>query len=507
MARTLNRADVTAALRGFRRIGSEPFEILCPAVEAVAFRDVIELYLTLTGARQVRWRDADGNVVEKQSLPRIAANLLADVWALPYQILRQRQGARLAMKQAGARLLSSGAPARALYLRSDHWFGTHSGGSVGHVCGVIAGLRRHGIATEVVATDRLAGVPSDAQFHLCRPVYGAGRNVPCVPELAYNDRMTDFADRYWTAWRPDFIYQRLSLCNFAGAALRRRHGVPYICEYNGSLAWMARHWDKRPLLLERTSLAIEEVALSAADLVVVVSDASRKELLERGLPPDRILVNPNGVDPDIYYPEVDGSAVRARFGIGEEIVIGFIGTFGKWHGAEKLGLAFARLLTERPGLRSRLRLLMIGDGPMKPAAEQALRGRGAADRAVFTGLVPQEQGPAHLAACDILVSPHVPNPDGTPFFGSPTKLFEYMAMGKPILASDLDQIGEVLRHGDTAWMVRPGDEAALAQGLAALIDDPALRVRLGAAARRDAVAKHSWAAHVERILAALGGAA
>jgi glycosyltransferase involved in cell wall biosynthesis len=507
VARTLNCAEVTAALRGFRRIGSEPFEILCPAVDTVAFRDVIELYLTLTGASHVRWRDADGRIAEKQPLARIAANLLADIWALPVQLLRQRRGARMVVKQAGARLIPSRAPQRALYLRSDHWFGTQSGGSVGHVRGVIAGLRRRGIVTDVVATDRLAGVPDDAQFHLCRPAYGIGRNLPCVPELAYNDRMTAFADSRWAAWRPDFIYQRLSLCNFTGAALRGLHGVPYICEYNGSLAWMARHWDKRPLLFERTALAIEQAALAAADLVVVVSDASRKELLARGLPSDRILVNPNGVDPEIYHPAVDGGAVRERAGIGDEIVLGFIGTFGKWHGAEKLAHAFARLLSDRPDLRPRIRLLMIGDGLMKPAAEQALREGGAADRAIFTGLVPQEQGPAHLAACDILVSPHVRNPDGSPFFGSPTKLFEYMAMGRPILASDLDQIGEVLRHGETAWMAPPGDADALAQGLAVLIEDPALRARLGAAARREAVATYSWTAHVQRILTALGGAA
>jgi glycosyltransferase involved in cell wall biosynthesis len=498
---------VTAALRGFRRIGAEPVEILCPAVESIAFRDVIELYLALSGVRDARWRDGDGCVAGRQSLLRIAANLLSDLGALPYQILRQRRRARTVVDQVGARLRPPAEPARALYLRSDHWFGTRSGGSVGHIRGVIDGLRRLGISTEVVATDRLAGIPADGQFHLCRPIYGAGRNLPSVPELAYNDQMTRFVEDNWAAWRPDFIYQRLSLCNFAGAELRRCHRVPYVCEYNGSLAWMARHWDKRPLLLERTALAIEGAALACADLVVAVSEASRSELVDRGIRADRILVNPNGVDPDIYHPAVDGSAVRARYGIGDELVIGFIGTFGKWHGAENFARAFARLLSERPDLRVRLRLLMIGDGLTKPAAEQGLGALGAADRAIFTGLVPQEQGPAHLAACDILVSPHVPNPDGSRFFGSPTKLFEYMAMGRPILASDLDQIGDVLTHGETAWVVPPGDEAALAQGLAVLIDDPDLRTRLGEAARRDAVANYSWTAHVRRILAALGGKA
>ena len=105
-----------------------------------------------------------------------------------------------------------------------------------------------------------------------------------------------------------------------------------------------------------------------------------------------------------------------------------------------------------------------------------------------------------MAACDILVSPHVPNPDGTPFFGSPTKLFEYMAMGKGIVASDLDQIGEVLRHNKTAWLVKPGDINALMMGLKTLIDNSELRERLGKTARQEAIAKHTWKEHTGKIV-------
>lgn len=504
----LTRSEVTAALRGFRRLGPEPIEIACASVDTVAFRDLIELYLMLTGARNVRWRDGGGRIAERQALPRIAANLLLDVWTAPREVTRQRRRARAAVAQAGAGIKPPAermaATERALYLRSDHWFDVRGGGSVGHVRGVIDGLRGLGVATEVVATDRLAGVRADRQFHLCRPSYGAGRNVPCVPELAYNDQMIEFIERQWSAWRPTFIYQRFSLCNIVGAELRRRHAVPYVCEYNGSFAWMARHWDKRPLLFERTALALEEAALACADLVVVVSQASRDELVGRGVPAERILVNPNGVDPDIYHPGAEGSAVRTRYGMAGEIVIGFIGTFGKWHGAESLARGFARLISERPDLRDRARLFMIGDGSTRQAAERVLHEAGAADRAIFTGLVPQENGPAYLAACDILVSPHVPNPDGSPFFGSPTKLFEYMAMGRPIVASNLDQIGEVLTQGETALLAPPGDEAALAHNLASLIENPDLRMHLGQAVRCEAVAKHSWTAHVRRILLALG---
>ena len=184
-------------------------------------------------------------------------------------------------------------------------------------------------------------------------------------------------------------------------------------------------------------------------------------------------------------------------------VIGFVGTFKPWHGASVLARAFVRLMTERPDHRESVRLLLIGGGPGLAEVRDVLGRAGLEPLVAFAGLVPQEEGAAHMAACDILVSPHVPNPDGSRFFGSPTKLFEYMAMGKAILASDLEQIGDVLRHGRTAWLVPPGDVESLAAGLSRLVSDPALRRAMGEAARRDALAHHTWHAHVTRTLQAL----
>jgi glycosyltransferase involved in cell wall biosynthesis len=143
---------------------------------------------------------------------------------------------------------------------------------------------------------------------------------------------------------------------------------------------------------------------------------------------------------------------------------------------------------------------MVGAGAGAAAAREIVRDGGAEEGAVWTGLVPQEEGVSNLAACDVLVSPHVPNLDGTPFFGSPTKLFEYMAMGKGIVASNLDQIGEVLAHDRNAWLVAPGDVEALAEGVYRLVLDEALRRRLGDEARKDVVAHHTWQQHTRRTI-------
>ena len=119
---------------------------------------------------------------------------------------------------------------------------------------------------------------------------------------------------------------------------------------------------------------------------------------------------------------------------------------------------------------------------------------------IFTGAVAHGRVPALLDACDILVAPHVPLADGSEFFGSPTKIFEYMAMGKGIVASRLGQIGEVLSDGETAMMVEPGDVGQLRDAILRMIESRELRERLGARAREVAVQNHTWVHNARRVL-------
>jgi glycosyltransferase involved in cell wall biosynthesis len=245
---------------------------------------------------------------------------------------------------------------------------------------------------------------------------------------------------------------------------------------------------------------IEFLNLQAASVVVVVSQPLKDELVGRGIDRDKILVNPNGVDPERYSPEVDGSRVRAQYLLDGKTVVGFIGTFGRWHGAEILAEAFGKLLQKYPENQERVKLFMIGDGITMPLVKENVEKFAIKESCILTGLIPQKEGPKYLAACDILVASHKPNPDGTPFFGSPTKLFEYMAMGKGIVASDLNQIGEILKHDDTAWLVKPGDVESLEHGLKILIDNEHLRNRLGKAARQEVVTKYTWKEHTRKII-------
>ena len=388
-----------------------------------------------------------------------------------------------------------------VYLRTDLCFAIRSGGSVGHIAGVLNQLDQFCGPPHFVTTASIPTVRADVQTDLIWPD-GRFASSGELRSLSFNGKFyRDALDRIGGN-PPALIYQRYSLNNICGLKLSRHFGVPFVLEYNGSEVWIHRNWG-RPLKHERLSARIEALNLRAADLVVVVSQAMQDELVQRGFAAERILVNPNGVDSDVYAPTVCGSTVRRRLGIDQRTVIGFIGTFGPWHGAEQLADAFGRLLEQSPENRGRLHLLLIGDGARMPEVRRQVERYQMADNCTLTGLIPQAEGPEYLAACDVLASPHVPNPDGTPFFGSPTKLFEYMAMGRGIVASDLDQIGDILDHGRTAWMVRPDDVDALSSGLLRLCDDQELRQRLGTAAREHVLAHFTWREHTRRILARL----
>lgn len=396
------------------------------------------------------------------------------------------------------------ATAAAVYLRSDMSVGLKAGGSVGHIAGVLNHLGEFTGPPILLTTDTIPTVRADIEVHCVSPLE-AFWEYPELPSFIMNRAFDEAADRHVGARPLACVYQRYSLNNYSGVRLAARRATPFVVEYNGSEIWMSRHWGS-PLEHEALSTRIEMLNLAAADLIVVVSQAMEDELAARGVPKEKILVNPNGVEPAVYSPDVDGSAVREQYGLGGKTVIGFIGTFGPWHGAEVLAEAFGRLLEARTEWRGRVRLLMIGDGVRMPEVRAAIARHQIEQECVLTGLVAQADGPRYLAACDILASPHVPNADGSPFFGSPTKLFEYMAMGKGIVASDLDQIGVVLNAREdvpAAVMVVPGDVDALAAGLATLVDDPARREALGRIARQLVLERHTWRAHTGRIVDAL----
>ena len=292
-----------------------------------------------------------------------------------------------------------------------------------------------------------------------------------------------------------FIYQRYSRFNWTGVALSLITGLPLALEFNGSEVWAAKHWD--PVGCIGLLRRFENLNLCAADAIFVVSDAQQPGLVAEGVDARRIVVNPNGVNTEVFHPDCGGRDLRRELGLEDRIVIGFTGTFGPWHGAPVLAEAATRVGDPR------CHFLFIGDGDQRGVTEDVLRRAAGTERATFVGRIPHTRIAAYLDACDILVSPHIRSTDGTEFFGSPTKLFEYMAMARPVIASRLGQIVEVISDGKDGLLVEPGDAAALARAIEKLAKDEGMRERLGAAARETVARRHTWVRNAARVFDSL----
>jgi glycosyltransferase involved in cell wall biosynthesis len=254
------------------------------------------------------------------------------------------------------------------------------------------------------------------------------------------------------------------------------------------------------------------LAFRQATCISVISDHVRDDVVSRGIDPVKVLVNPNGVDCDEYSPPTaeQRREVRAELGLPEQRpVVGFIGTFGGWHGIDVLAEALPEICRQAPEAM----FLLIGDGNLKPLVTDAIRTHNLHDRVVDVGRTKQREGARYLKAADIYVSPHSSHMRGSPFFGSPTKLFEYMALGGGIVASDLEQIGTVMspalrphefRNGaprvndQRGVLCQPGDVQEFIEAVLGLIRCPNVSAALGKNARQAALDHFSWTKHVAR---------
>ena len=518
----LRQVSMTTLLRGLVSLDARQVLVATEDSAGAALLPVMEVLAALTRARTLRSVDAElttrvfsrwralghGTLLAAESL-RAAGDFL----------ISRTQVRQLAhTPRMPPTALTRGAVA---YLNCNLWFGVKAGGSVGHISGVANALMDRGLALTLFAAggrllvdERARYVPLRAPRILAVPLETTYYrfNHQCFAQIRAELRRSPV----------EFIYQRLSLGNFCGVQLSRELGIPLVLEYNGSESWVAKNWG-RALRFHDTAALVEAVCIQHAHLIVTVSDVLREELLERGVEPERIVTYPNCIDPKTFDPRLFSAADRhaLREGLGfadEDLVATFIGTFGQWHGVDVLARAIARLIAERPAQLDALRLkfLLVGDGQKMPLVRAALAGVDAAPYVRLTGLVPQREAPRYLAASDMLLSPHVANTDGTRFFGSPTKLFEYMAMARGIIASDLDQIGDVLQpavrfpaagaaasQGAVAVLVPPGDETALMEAMLWLAAQPERRAALGENARRLALERYTWSHHVAAILAGL----
>ncbi|HUP22209.1 MAG TPA: glycosyltransferase family 4 protein [Thermoanaerobaculia bacterium] len=273
--------------------------------------------------------------------------------------------------------------------------------------------------------------------------------------------------------------------SFVGSA--REAGVPLVLEVNSPAA-EARLYDRKyahlPLVAER----LEGWKLHRAERVVVVSAALRDYLAARhSVPLEKFVVTPNGADEARFRPDVEPDPlVLERLGNGP--IIGFVGSFERWHGIDLL----ATMAREVASLRPEARFLFVGDGPDRALVNELQSELG--DRLLCTGRVPHDRVPGLVAAMTVGVMPE------SNFYGSPLKVIEWMAAGLALVAPAYGPLCEVVDHGVHGLLFEPREPDSLVACVVRLIDEPELRTELGRRAASRVGRSLTWKHNAHRVL-------
>jgi glycosyltransferase involved in cell wall biosynthesis len=306
--------------------------------------------------------------------------------------------------------------------------------------------------------------------------------------LLYSEYLQQALQPTLSQFDPHFVYERYSLFSYAGVQLARALGVPLILEVNSPLSReAAKH---RNLVLTRTAAKLEQRIWSAADSVLVVSELLQRDAVTLGVDPRRVHIVRTGVDTELFSPDTSGEPIRERHGLRGKTVIGFIGSLKPWHDLDTL-LAATRHLVDGD---ASYHLLIVGKGPRLD--ELIVKNE---SFVMSVGAVEHDEIPAYLAAMDVVAVPYAGDQE---HYFSPIKLFESMAMARPVVGANIGQVAGVIKGGTNGLLYEPGDAANLASAIKHIVSLPDRGASLGQAARADVEAKYTWRHVADQIIAA-----
>lgn len=275
-------------------------------------------------------------------------------------------------------------------------------------------------------------------------------------------------------------------------ALGERFDLPVVYEVRGFLeeTWLSRIGDQAGEGDRyHAARAVETACMRRATGIVTLSETMRADIIGRGgIEPDLVTVIPNAVDIERFRPGPRDSELATAFGIeDDEAVVGYISTFTAYEGIRYLIEAVGLLR----GRGRRLRLLLVGDGDQRADLEIAAEEAGLTDGTViFTGRVPHGDIERYYRTIDVFVVPRTN--DRVSQLVTPLKPYEAMAMEKAIVVSGVGALLEIVVDGETGRSFEAEDPVSLADVIEPLLDDPAERARLGAAARAWVAANRTW---------------
>jgi glycosyltransferase involved in cell wall biosynthesis len=303
----------------------------------------------------------------------------------------------------------------------------------------------------------------------------------------YNFRLTRAMAGLLKQRQPDVLYERYSLYSTTGMHLARRFHLPRILEVNTLLV----EEQIQRIHFPRFASWMEDRIVGSAPAIIVVSTPLRDAFVSRGIDPRRISIMPMAVDVRRFHPNVEPADLRARFGLNGKTIVGYTGTLTAWHGIDLLFDVAERF----KALDENVVIVVIGGDPGKVVEmSERVRSRRLGDYLIFAGSVPYTEVPHYISAVDITVIP------GSIEWASPTKLFEYQAMGKPSVAPRLIPVADALTDGREGYLFRPGDVSELTDRILRLHHDSVERLDMGRRARQRVVERHAWEHNTGRII-------
>lgn len=297
------------------------------------------------------------------------------------------------------------------------------------------------------------------------------------------------------AWRElsgevDWVYERFATFQSLGRIFKRHGGIPWILETNGPFFYEAKA-ERNSIVLGRLARWIELRAYRECDVLICVSEALKGIVIrEANLRPETVVVVPNGVNTTIFDPE----RYEAKR-VFEGFTLGFMGSLFRW---QELGL----LLEVLSDLREEgmdISLVVVGDGLMRQAWETQAWRLGISANVAFVGWVPWQEAPRYISGFDAGYSGQNKSQVGE-MYHSPLKLYEYMAMAKPVVASAFEDARTAIKDGETGFLFEAGDKTDLRRALARAYQSHSRLPEMGLKAREEVVAHHSWTARVRGLI-------
>ena len=222
------------------------------------------------------------------------------------------------------------------------------------------------------------------------------------------------------------------------------------------------------------------------DAVVAVTPLIKKYLIEKNIDESKIHVIENGANTDLFKP-FDKQTVQREMGLDQACqYVCFVGNFAPWQGLEYL-IQAAPLVLKKISAK----FLIVGDGIVREQLEKMVTELGMDDSFIFTGLVLYEDVPKYINASDVCVAPFV-KARNEKIGLSPLKLYEYLACGKSVVASNIKGVGDILENSNSGISVAPDDPNELAENIIKLLTDIQLREQMGNNGRKLAVNNYSW---------------